>query len=418
MEQITLSNGVRVLLEQNPFARSAAITFHIGSGSCYEQGGAMGASHFVEHMLFKGTPTRGARELAEEVDAMGGQLNAYTAKEYTCLFGQALENHLPGLVDVMLDLLRSPKLAEDDIETEKSVILEEISMVEDTPEELCSDKLYEKVFPSESLGSNILGTRETVAGMTRETLLGHMRAFYTPERITAAVSGRFDRDALLMEIERGLGDMAPAGNPIAAPAVRFAPGVVRVRRRVEQTQLLLAFPAPAVGDSRRYALAVLSNILGGGASSRLNQRIREELGLCYAIYSFAASHLGGGMFGVSAGVAHEKQARVLREILSILRDFPPELMHAELSRTKEQFKAGVVMGLESSASRASGMGRSVLLMNEYQDEDEVLSAIDAVSAHDVAALAAELLRLDRAALAVVGRPENAAFYREILHERG
>lgn len=414
MEIITLSNGLRIALERMEHARSAAVSFFIGSGSRHEMAENAGVSHFIEHMLFKGSETRSSAAIAEEMDAMGGQLNAYTTKEYTCLYAQALESHIPAVTEIMADMLANPRLASSDLLVERGVILEEIGMYEDSPEDFCADQLHAAIWPSSPLGWNILGTRESVAAMTADKLRGHMEAYYVPERMTVAVCGRFDRDAVCEIVERYFGSRKNTGNPVLPIPVGFHPGMTLRARDFEQTQLLFCFEGLPAGDKDRYAAAVFSTIAGGSASSRLNRRIREELGLAYSVYCFTSSYLGAGIFGVGAGVSPENQEKTLAESMEVLFSLRDGVDEQELARTKEQFKANMVMGMESSGARASAMGRGLLLENRYVDEDAILRQIDALTQADIMRVARLLVDPARMALAVAGRPLEEKAYKRIL----
>lgn len=414
MEIVTLANGLRIIMEQMAHARSAAISFFIGAGSRHETPETAGASHFIEHMLFKGSESRSSAAIAEEMDAMGGQLNAYTAKEYTCLYAQALENHVPAVLEIMADMLKNPRLDPSDLLIERGVILEEIGMYEDSAEDFCADILYESVWRSSSLGGNILGTRESVSRLTAADLRRYMEAYYLPERMVASVCGRFDRDTVCGIIEKYFGNLKNAGRPVLPQPVGFHPGMVLRQRDFEQTQMIFCFEGLPAGDKDRYAAAVFSTIAGGSASSRLNRRIREELGLAYSVYSFTSSYLGAGIFGVGAGVSPENQEKALGESMEILMRLRDGVDQKELARTKEQFKASMVMGMESSGARASAMGRALLLENHYTDEDEALSKIDGLTAADIIRVARLLVDPARMALAVAGKPREEKSYRRLL----
>ncbi len=410
MEIITLSNGLRIAMERMEQARSAAISIFIGAGSRQEAAADAGVSHFIEHMLFKGSESRSAVDIAEQMDAMGGQLNAYTTKEYTCLYAQALENHLPAAVEIMADMLRNPKLDKADLLVERGVILEEIGMYEDSPEDFCADLLHASIWRSDPLGGNILGTRQTVSGMTAEKLRRHMERYYVPERMTVGICGRFDADAVCAILEKYFGGLANTGNPLLPQPVGFHEGITLAERDFEQTQLLYCFEGLPAGDKDRYAAAVFSTIAGGSASSRLNRRIREELGLAYSVYSFTSSYLGAGIFGVGAGVSPGNQRQVLEESMEILLALRGGVDEKELARTKEQFKANLVMGMESTASRAAAMGRGLLLENRYVDEDAILAQIDALTEADIQRVARHLVTPSRMALAAVGHPAEEKQY--------
>ena len=410
MELIRFENGLRVVLDEMPRSKSAAICVYIGCGSHDEEKPCFGASHFIEHMLFKGTETRSAAEISEQMDEIGGNLNAYTTKEFTCVYSQTLEEHLPIAAEILSDMLLRSKMTPQDVETERSVILEEIGMYEDSFEELCMDRLYLKIYPDSALGGNILGTRESVRQMTADRLRAHMAKYYVPERTVISVCGKFQKETLLEILERQFGGLHNTKNPISVRPAVFSPGVTTEKKTSEQTHLIIAMPGLKIGAPERFAHAIFSTILGGTSSSRLYQRIREELGLAYSIYSFSGAHLEGGVFGVGAAVAHGAQRQTVNEIFSVLKDIKNGISEKEFLRTREQFKASLAMGLEQNGSRASAMGRSILLEGEYLDEETILEKLDGLTPQEVSRAANKILDFDRIALSVVGRPEKQEFY--------
>ncbi len=411
MELIRFKNGLRVILEEMPWSKSAAMCFYVGCGSHDEQGAFCGASHYIEHMLFKGTESRSAFAISEQMDEIGGNLNAYTTKEFTCIYSQTLEEHLPKAAEILCDMILRSKMAPEDLETERSVILEEIGMYEDSFEELCMDRLYLRVYPNAALGGNILGTRQSVREMTVDRLRSHMGNYYVPERMVISVCGKFHRETLLEILERQLGDLNDTGNPMGVEPVEFHPGIITDKKKSEQTHLIIAMPGLPIGSPERYAHAIFSTVLGGTSSSRLYQRVREKLGLAYSVYSFSGAHLEGGIFGIGAAVAHGSQRRTLEEIFNVLIEMKNGISKKEFLRTREQFKANLVMGLESHNARASAMGRAILLEGEYLDEAAILNKFDSLTKEDVSRAAERILGFDRLAVSVVGKPEPPDFYK-------
>lgn len=410
MEKLEFENGFRVLLERVDWARSATMGVWIGSGSRFEQPENAGVSHFIEHMLFKGTPKRGAFDIAEQMDAIGGALNAYTAKEYTCVYARALNTHVPTALDIICDMIANPRFDGADIHTEKGVILEEISMYEDSPEDLCVDGLYGMVWRDDMLGSNILGTRQTVSDMTADTLRAYKDKMYVPERMVASISGNFDREAVLNCLQTYFGAMRNTGNPLITQPAGYQPGTRLVNKEFEQTQLALGFPGISLTDDRRYAMQVLNAILGSSSSSRLYQKIREELGLVYSIDFFSASHLDSGITGVMMALSPKSEQEALYQTLQILEEIKNTVDAKEVERAKEQYAASLVMGLESTASRASHMGRSELLFRSVSSEDALIDRIRRITPEDVMALADALLRLENMSVSAVGRVQEPDFY--------
>lgn len=410
MNLIKLENGMRIATRQLDHTRSASIYFFIGCGSRYEDRESLGASHFIEHMLFRGTEKRSSQQLAEEMDLLGGQLNAFTTKEYTCLYAQVLKNHVATALDIMCDMLCNPLMNDKDIEVEKGVVLEEISMYEDSPEELCADLLCGSVWNSDSLGYNILGTRQTVGKLNSGKLKEYMEKFYVPERITVAICGNFDEQEAVDIIKHYFARKQNTGNYINPATPKFNHAITLKRRDFEQTHMMLGVNGLPLGDKNKYAAAIFSAITGGTSSSRLNRRIREELGLAYSVYTFHTSYLGTGLFGIGAGINHNNQIKAMEEILKILEELRNGISPEELYRTKEQFKAVMVMGLESSSAIASSMGRGLLLENKYTDIDTMIRKIDQLTVIDIQNIACTLTDPANMALTVVGKPKAEQVY--------
>jgi len=412
----TLPNGLRIAFEQQETARSAAMHIYIACGNRNETAEKMGVSHFIEHMVFKGTTTRSAEEIASVTDMLGGNVNAFTAKENTCFFARALSEHVPTMLEILCDMVCNPLFDKKDMNTERGVILEEIGMYEDSAEDLCADLLNEVVWQNNPLSFNILGTRETVSKMEAEDLREHMDKYYVPERIVISLCGKFDENAVLELINSFFGGKMNMGNPVVYDDDSFFEGIRLKNKESEQTQISYAFKGVPLNDRQRYAIAIFSVIAGGGASSRLNRRIREELGLVYSVYAYHCAYMGGGVFGVSAGLAAPNQNKFLEESFNVLHDLKESISEQELFRTKEQFKAGTVMGMESVSGISSTMGRQLLLQDEYTDVDEVIREIDSVTLEDIKEAANLLIDPKNIALCVVGDPNEEDFYRNILQQ--
>ncbi|MGI6552967.1 MAG: M16 family metallopeptidase [Bacillota bacterium] len=315
-----LKNGVRVVIEEIPHAHSAVIGLWVRTGSRYENDRNRGVSHFIEHLLFKGTANRTAKQIAEELEVLGGSLNAFTAKEYTCFYARVLGEHLPKAVDLITDMFFHSNFAPEDIEKERKVILEEIKMYEDSPEELIHDLFATTVWQKHSLGYPILGTTDSVQGINEEIIRDYFQKYYTPERVVIAVAGKVRSEEILAMLEERYGDWQPnerkenAGEkPIAHAEVVFN------EKDTEQVHLCIGTPGLAQNDARMYAMMILNNIIGGGLSSRLFQEIREERGLVYSIYSYHASYQDTGLFTIYAGTSPSNVMEVIELILKELR---------------------------------------------------------------------------------------------------
>ncbi len=414
IQTITLPNGARLLTEAVPGARSAALGFFVGVGSRHETEKEGGAAHFIEHMLFKGTRRRTAAQLAMDMDAIGGQVNAYTTKEYTCFYTRSLDAHLDRSLDILCDMLFHSRFAQEDVETERGVILEEIGMYEDTPEDLAAERLSGAVYKGSPLARPILGSEATLAGMTGEWLRGWQRERYRPGVIVAALAGSFTREQEGRLRDR-LAALEPGPEPPpAAPAV-FRPAVTTRRKAIEQNHVILAWPALNWLDERRYQLILLNSLLGGGCSSRLFQEVREKRGLCYTVYSYIADHADTGLLGVYTATNPDQEAAALdtvRRVVYELADRGPA--SEELDRVREQVKANLLMSAESVQSRMSRLGSDALLYGRVRTTDEILSRYNAVTAEQLRDLAQEIFLPARTSLSAVGRIKTVSEYRNWL----
>ena len=410
----TLPNGVRIVTERIDTVRSAALGIWIGGGSREETAAESGAAHFIEHMLFKGTQSRSAQDIARETDAIGGQMNAFTTKECTCFYARVLDEHLAQATDILCDMVYHSAFAQSSVETERGVILEEIDMYEDTPDDLCAEKLFGAVFQGSPLARPILGAPETLETMTGDFLRDYHHSHYRGDNTVVALAGSFTQEDLA-DLRRRFSAL-PAGQPRPVEPAKYTPAFVATPKPIEQNHLTLAFPGLDYNSPRRFALQLLSSILGGGVSSRLFQQVREQQGLCYSIYSYGAGHADTGVFCIYTALNRDTEAKALatiRQVVDQLRDQGPT--HEELERAREQSKANVLIGLESTQSHMSSLGRGELLQGEVLDEDAIIAAYDAVTRADVQALAGELFRFENASLSAVGRVGSADAYRALLH---
>lgn len=415
IERMTLPNGLRILMLPDDRYRSASMGVWVGSGTRFERDGFGGISHFIEHILFKGTPTHSARDIAEQMDAIGGQMNAYTTKEHTCFYSRCLRENLGVALDIMLDMLTSPKLAPEDIELECGVITEEIGMYEDSPDDLLIDSLYQTIWPDNKLGTNILGTRQSVAATTADMMRQHMAEQYTGRRMVFAIAGSFDREMVVDRVTAALGSL-PSGD-IAYEAVEaiYHPGISLVEKDFEQLHICLGFPGISLFDEHRQALSLFNSICGGSSSSRLFQHIREERGLAYSVGSSFTSYLREGLFEVDAAVNPEREEEALRaivgELCRIRRDgVTPE----EFERTRNQSKAAILMGLESCSSMASHMARGVLIRDCVRSEEEIIRELEAVTLDEINHVARQFINFDKLALCAVGKVHDKNHYMGIV----
>ena len=411
-EKITLPNGVRIVYEHIPYVRSASAGIWVGCGSRFENAKENGASHFIEHMAFKGTKTRSAAELAEEMDAVGGQLNAFTTKECTCFYAQTLDTHLDIAVDVLGDMFFNSRFDEKDVNNERGVIIEEIGMYEDTPEDLVTERLFDAVFKGTPLGRRILGKPTTLKNMTGQSLKDFMLKHYTPENTVFALSGSF-KDSQLDRICELFSSMNGGASQKAKNAM-YTPSFTAKRKATEQNHICIAFPSPGIDDKDRYALQLISAILGRGMSSRLFQKIREQRGLCYSIYTFGALHTDIGLFGIYTALGSEMEQEALQLIMEeVCRFRDSGATPAELDRAREQSKANV---LESTAARMNVLGRNELQLGRIPTTEEIIAGYDSVTLAQIQNVAENILNLDKISLSAVGRVRPTDEYRTLINE--
>lgn len=380
-EIITLDNSLRIVIEHIPYVKSATIGVWVGAGSCYETEQNSGISHFIEHMLFKGTQSRTAKQIAECIDDIGGQINAFTSKECTCYYAKTLSSHLDISIDLLSDMLFHSNLDEKDMAVEKGVIIEEINMYEDTPEELVHDLLHETVWKGSSLANNILGSYQSIESMTPQKLRDYMSEYYRPENSVISVVGNIQRDSLLKQLNKAFGQWQPKQNfAKELPNPQFHKNKVSVMKDIEQIHLCMGFQGFERDNDKLYDLLVVNSILGGGMSSKLFQKIREEKGLVYSIYSFNTAFNHAGILGIYAGMNPSRIDEVTALIgkeLSLLKK--KGLSEQEINRSKEQIKSSLILGLESTSSRMNSYGRGLLLKNRIVTMDDMIERLDRVS---------------------------------------
>ncbi|MGI6181573.1 MAG: M16 family metallopeptidase [Agathobaculum sp.] len=408
-----LPNGVRLISERLDTVRTASVGIWVGNGSRYEPAALGGISHFIEHMIFKGTEKRSARHIAIAIDALGGQANAFTDKECTCYYMKVLDSRLQTGVSILADMFMHSRFAQEDIALERGVVLEEIDMYEDSPEDVAIDKLFEQCYSGSALGRPILGTPETLQTINSEAMHDYMRRCYRPADTVVAVSGHFTENDLDYIAEL-FSHMEGEGRNALTPAV-YQPSLLLREKEIEQNHLCLSFPGVSLLSEDRYAMNLLSSILGGGMSSRLFQTVREQNGLCYSIYTFTTPHLDTGLFSIYTGLSAETEQKALSLIVRELRVFcetGPTI--DELSRCREQVKTNLLMGLENTGTRMMTIGRSELLRGQVLAVEQVLAAYDRVTAEDVLALARRVFDFAQVSLSVVGQPDQRDVYRALL----
>jgi predicted Zn-dependent peptidase len=418
IRRTVLPNGLLVLTESIPHVRSVSMGVWIASGSRDEPLELNGISHFVEHMVFKGTTTRDARQFAREVDSIGGNLDAFTSKENICFNIKVLDENVAPALELLSDLVLHPTFTPEDISREQGVILEEIKMDEDSPDYLVHETFTQKFWKGNGLGRPTLGTVKSVSSFTQPTVFDFYNSRFTPRNMVFSAAGHLDHDRFVAQVgERFSGLAASTGTPFAklpAPAT-FANITLKRKKSLEQVQLCLGVPAPPVDSPTRYAVYLLNSMLGGGMSSRLFQTIREDRGLAYSIYAETSPFRDTGALSIYAGTSAAKIAEVLRLTLAELRRLKEDTVpEAELKRAKDQLKSNIVLGLESSSSRMSNLARQEMYFKRFFSVDEIVSAVEAVTAADILSLARQLFRPEAIALTVLGNLGPFTVSRESL----
>ncbi|HEX6874460.1 MAG TPA: pitrilysin family protein [Nocardioidaceae bacterium] len=416
VRRTVLPGGLRVVTETMPGVRSATVGAWIGVGSRDETPTLSGASHFLEHLLFKGTPNRSAMDISVALDKVGGEFNAFTAKEYTCFHARVLDQDLPLAIDVLGDMITSSTITADDVEAEREVILDEIAMHDDDPDDVVHNLYAESAWRGSSLGRPIAGTVSSIEGLTRAQILRYYRTRYRPESIVVAAAGNVEHTTVVRQVRKAFGRSGFLADTSARPLPprradkvrKTSPGEVSLERPFEQVNVVLGMNGLIRTDDRRYALGVLNAVLGGGTSSRLFQEVRERRGLAYSVYSFASHYTDTGMFGVGMGCL---PARV-NDVLDVVRSEMGRLAEhgitpEELERGKGQLRGGLVLSMEESGTRMSRIAKAELLYDELPGISEVIRRIDAVTLDDVQLLAKEVFDQPET-LALVGPGESAA----------
>ncbi|MFZ0271438.1 MAG: pitrilysin family protein [Acidobacteriaceae bacterium] len=416
IRRTVLPSGLVVLTERMEHVRSVAMGVWMRAGSRHEVPELNGISHFVEHMVFKGTKSRSAQRIAREVDAIGGNLDAFTGKETVCFNIKVLDEHLATALDVLSDLVLNPVFANEEIARERGVILEEIKMDEDNPDTLVHEIFMQNFWKGHPLGKPILGTRETVRSFEQNTLVRFFEQRFQSGNMVFSAAGNLEHDSFVEMVARHFGSLA-SGNVVSgdqAPTV--TPRIhLRNKKSLEQVQLCLGVPAPPIGDESRYTTLLLNTILGGGMSSRLFQTVREERGLVYAIYSDLAPYRDTGSLCVYAGTSSDRAVQVIELIMEEFRRLKTEpLQPGELRRAQDQLKGNLLLSLESSMSRMSNLARQQMYFERFFELDEIIDRVEAVTEEEVMAMAANLFHPDRVALTLLGRLDGLHLTRSQL----
>jgi predicted Zn-dependent peptidase len=427
-----LPSGVRILTERVPGARSVTLGYWVAVGSRDEvpaesahdgvaaHPASLGSTHFLEHLLFKGTPTRSALDIAIAFDSVGGEHNAATAKEYTCYYAKVRDHDLPMAIDVMSDMITSSVIDNDEFETERGVILEELAMAEDDPSDVAQERFFEGVLGDHPLGRPIGGNPDTIRAATRDAVVAHYKANYRPNDLVITAAGSLDHDDLVAQVQRTLEtagwDLSVEATPVSrrstTPALITQGKAVQViERPIEQANIMVGVPGIVATDERRVVQTVMNSILGGGMSSRLFQEIREKRGLAYSVFSFASSYSDAGAFGLFAGTSPKKAPEVAELLVSEFHKLAEHGVSAEeLSRARGQLAGGSALALEDTDTRMSRLGKSEISSGEFVDYDAALELLDAVTVERVQELAQELAS-GKLSLVSVGQADEAALSR-------
>lgn len=384
IKKYTLNNGLRIVAEKIDYVKSVSFGIWVKVGSTNENDNTNGMSHFIEHMLFKGTKNRSANQIAEDTDNIGGQMNAFTSKDCTCFYIKVLDENLDAAVDILSDMFFNSTFAEEEIEKEISVVIEEIKMYEDSPEDVVHDKLSETVFKNSPLAYPILGTIDNLKSYTRERVLAYKEEQYTPERTVISIAGNFDEDYLIKLLEDKFGKWENKQGLSEILDSDHNRNIIGVNKELEQLHVCMGTKTIGRHDDLYYPLMIMNNLFGGTMSSRIFQEIREKRGLVYSIYSFTSNYAENGLFGIYAGLAYENLEEAIKTILVEMDKMKEaKITEEEFNRAKQQIKSNFILGLESTSSRMSSIGRRELLYNEIITPDEIVDKINAVQLENI-----------------------------------
>lgn len=400
-----LENGLTIIGEEIPYVKSISLGIWINAGSRIEDEEISGISHFIEHMLFKGTKNRTSKQIASEIDNLGGQINAFTSKECTCYYVKLLDSHIDIGIDILSDMILNSKFNEDDLDKERSVIIEELKMYEDSPEDLAYDLLTENIYKNDPLGMNIIGTEESLKKLNREKLLDYFNKYYVPNNSVIAISGNFNFNEIINKIEDKFKGWKKRSVNIDIKKAEFKSCFLTKNKDIEQVNLAMSLEAvPLENDEEVYALAVINTVFGGSISSRLFQKIREEKGLVYSIYSSQSLYRKCGELGIFASMSNDHLEEVYESIIEEIKIMKKDyLTEQEIKESKEQLKGSYILGLESTSSRMMSIGRSLLLNNKVESTDDILKSIDNVDRETVKKVIDKIFNLNKLGVCIVGR---------------
>ena len=408
----TLDNGLRVISEEIPYLETASVGVWVDAGARCERPEINGISHLLEHMAFKGTQIRSARDIAEEIEAVGGHLNAYTSREQTAYFAKVLKDDTPLALDILADILQNPTFDEDELEREQTVVVQEIGQAQDTPDDIIFDYFQDIAFPDQPLGRPVLGTSENVQSFTRDNLSAYMDQHYTPGRMVVSAAGNVDHDQLVeLTNKTFLRSTSTVDN--SNEEANYVGGHLYQSRDLEQVHLLIGFNGLAYKDQDYYALQVFSTLLGGGMSSRLFQKVREERGLAYSIYSFSTSYVDSGLFGIYAGTSADSTCELIETVCNELLDVVENIGATETARARAQLKSGLLMSLESTSARSEQLARQLLLFGRPISNAEVIEKIDSADPSKLSAVAERIFKNEAPIITALGPTSNMPDYKAV-----
>ena len=414
MNLITLPNGLRVFTHKRDDLRSATVGVWVMSGSRNETAEISGISHFIEHIVFKGSEKRSGFEIAEGMDEIGAHVNAYTTKEYTFFYTKALDYQIIKAADILFDMIRHPRLLEKDIETEKGVVLEEINMCEDDPSDVVYEVNESSLFKDSSLQYKILCERETVSAFTKEKIVSYMNDNYCADRTVIGISGNFDEEELISKVREYFSDMRAESVGDSYYKVPFNKDIALKTMATEQTHLMMCFDGVGLEHEDLYPLQVCMFILGTGTSSMLYQRIREELGLCYSVDSWLGRYRGGGYIAIAMSLSPASEEKAINEVTEIVSSFSKNVTQRQVDIAKEKLISSLIMSREQPQSKLSSMGHNLLMLGHFIEDDDIINSIKAITLEDVIAVSEKYLSLDDMAFTAVGKVKDRKEYEEMI----
>ena len=414
MNLITLENGLRIFTHKRDDLRSATVGVWVMSGSRNETEEISGISHFIEHIVFKGSSERSGFEIAEGMDEIGAHVNAYTTKEYTFFYTKALDYQILGASDILFDMIRHPRLDEKDIETEKGVVLEEINMCEDDPGDVVYEVNETSLFGGTTLSMKILGERETVSAFKKEDIEKYMKANYCADKTVIGISGNFDEEKMIRKVREYFSDMPSNSETDSFYKVPFNQSIALKTMQTEQTHIMMCFDGVGIEHEDLYPLQVCMFILGTGTSSMLYQRIREDLGLCYSVDSWLGRYRGGGYIAIAMSLSPASEEKAINEVADIVGSFNRNVTERQVAIAKEKLISSLIMSREQPQSKLSSMGYNLLMLGHFIEDDDIIDSIKAITLEDVVAVSEKYLRLDKMSFTAVGKVKTKQEYEKII----